>query len=220
MSGVAYGELLFQHDFAPGEKSASFTSKRPAPRCRPSRRRPMRASCRSGSTTSPGKTTSSRTAPTARPWPLRRRPAATRKCCRPAASISGSSGCPIRSSTAGTTSATTTTTWTKGEGIDMYNVGPTRGAGGTGIWDGKAAVQVGTNFKQLENPGQRPGAHRLRAQLRRLGCRRHQGIGGQALHRRRRPLFRPHRKQLHLRRPGQLTAAVGLNKKPSDGARK
>ncbi len=35
----------------------------------------------------------------------------------------------------------------EGEGIDMYNVGTTRGAGGTGIWDGKA-LYVGTNYKQ------------------------------------------------------------------------
>ena len=34
----------------------------------------------------------------------------------------------------------------EGEGIDMYNVGPTRGAGGTGIWDGKKLF-VGTNYK-------------------------------------------------------------------------
>ena len=34
----------------------------------------------------------------------------------------------------------------EGEGIDMYNVGPTRGAGGTGIWDGKTLF-VGTNYK-------------------------------------------------------------------------
>ncbi|WP_409267760.1 DUF4861 family protein [Massilia sp. BHUDP2] len=34
----------------------------------------------------------------------------------------------------------------EGEGIDMYNVGPTRGAGGTGIWDGQKLF-VGTNYK-------------------------------------------------------------------------
>ena len=33
----------------------------------------------------------------------------------------------------------------QGEGIDMYNVGPTRGAGGTGIWDGKL-LHVGANY--------------------------------------------------------------------------
>lgn len=32
-----------------------------------------------------------------------------------------------------------------GEGIDMYNVGTTRGAGGTGIWDGKT-LHVGANY--------------------------------------------------------------------------
>lgn len=34
----------------------------------------------------------------------------------------------------------------QGEGIDMYNVGTTRGAGGTGIWDGKKLF-VGANYK-------------------------------------------------------------------------
>ncbi|MGI4844298.1 MAG: DUF4861 family protein [Janthinobacterium lividum] len=34
----------------------------------------------------------------------------------------------------------------EGEGIDMYNVGPTRGAGGTGIWDGKK-LAVGANYR-------------------------------------------------------------------------
>lgn len=34
----------------------------------------------------------------------------------------------------------------EGEGIDMYNVGTTRGAGGTGIWDGKQ-LHVGANFR-------------------------------------------------------------------------
>jgi pectinesterase len=33
----------------------------------------------------------------------------------------------------------------EGEGIDMYNVGGTRGAGGTGVWDGKA-LYVGRNY--------------------------------------------------------------------------
>lgn len=34
----------------------------------------------------------------------------------------------------------------QGEGIDMYNVGTTRGAGGTGIWDGKQ-LYVGANYR-------------------------------------------------------------------------
>lgn len=34
----------------------------------------------------------------------------------------------------------------EGEGIDMYNVGTTRGAGGTGIWDGKQ-LYVGANYR-------------------------------------------------------------------------
>jgi len=34
----------------------------------------------------------------------------------------------------------------EGEGIDMYNVGGSRGAGGTGIWDGKQ-LYVGGNYK-------------------------------------------------------------------------
>lgn len=34
----------------------------------------------------------------------------------------------------------------QGEGIDMYNVGASRGAGGTGIWDGKQ-LHVGSNYR-------------------------------------------------------------------------
>ncbi|MFT3830108.1 MAG: DUF4861 domain-containing protein [Opitutaceae bacterium] len=34
----------------------------------------------------------------------------------------------------------------EGEGMDMYNVGPSRGCGGTGIWDG-ARLHVSRNFK-------------------------------------------------------------------------
>ena len=34
----------------------------------------------------------------------------------------------------------------EGEGMDMYNVGKSRGAGGTGVWDGKALF-TGTNYK-------------------------------------------------------------------------
>ncbi|MRV73583.1 DUF4861 domain-containing protein [Duganella sp. FT92W] len=33
----------------------------------------------------------------------------------------------------------------EGEGMDMYNVGKTRGAGGTGVWDGKA-LHTGRNY--------------------------------------------------------------------------
>jgi hypothetical protein len=34
----------------------------------------------------------------------------------------------------------------EGEGMDMYNVGPSRGCGGTGVWDGKT-LHVGRNYK-------------------------------------------------------------------------
>jgi hypothetical protein len=34
----------------------------------------------------------------------------------------------------------------QGEGMDMYQVGPTRGCGGTGIWDGKT-LAVGRNYR-------------------------------------------------------------------------
>lgn len=34
----------------------------------------------------------------------------------------------------------------QGEGMDMYQVGPSRGCGGTGVWDGKA-LHVGRNFR-------------------------------------------------------------------------
>jgi pectinesterase len=34
----------------------------------------------------------------------------------------------------------------EGEGMDMYQVGPSRGCGGTGVWDGKT-LHVGRNYK-------------------------------------------------------------------------
>ncbi|CAA9305932.1 MAG: hypothetical protein AVDCRST_MAG71-388, partial [uncultured Lysobacter sp.] len=53
----------------------------------------------------------------------------------------------------------------------------------------------------VEGAGQRPGARRVRADLRRLGCGRHPGQRGQALHGRCRPPARPDRQHVHVRRP-------------------
>jgi hypothetical protein len=146
MVGAAYGELLFQHDFAAGEKSASFTVERADAVVAPF---PPRTHARF---------VKERLDDFA--WENDRLAHRTYGPALAAPAPGGSdkevlvtSGMDI---------------WFKrvpypivdrwynighdhyhvdgGEGIDMYNVGPTRGAGGTGIWDGKT-LHVGANFR-------------------------------------------------------------------------
>ncbi len=59
----------------------------------------------------------------------------------------------------------------EGEGLDLYSIGGSRGAGGTGVWDGTQAVDV----RQLRRwPGavERAATRRIQAHLRALGCGR------------------------------------------------
>ena len=107
---------------------------RPPPR-RPMRPVSTRAWCPSASTTWPGRTTASRIACTASRSTARRRPAAS--ACAAAASTCGRKR----------VSYPIVDRWyakghdqfhkdEEGEGLDLYSIGGSRGAGGTGVWDG------------------------------------------------------------------------------------
>jgi hypothetical protein len=144
--GIAYGELLFQHDFAPGEKSATFTVEKTETTTAPF----------------PPKTFARYVPERLDDFAWENDKLAHRTygpaLAAPAPAGSGkevlvTSGLDI---------------WFKrvpypivdrwynkghdhyhhdeGEGIDMYNVGTSRGAGGTGIWDGKT-LYTSTNWK-------------------------------------------------------------------------
>jgi len=143
--GIAYGELLFQHSFAPGEKSASFSVERidgvapPFPVKTFARQVPERLDDFAWENDK----VAHRTYGPALAAPA---PAGVVK------EVLVTSGLDI---------------WFKrvdypivdrwynkghdhyhkdqGEGMDMYNVGKSRGAGGTGIWDG-TALYTGVNY--------------------------------------------------------------------------
>jgi pectinesterase len=143
--GIAYGELIFQHDFAAGEKSATFTVEKTE-------------------TVAPVFPTKA----FARYIPERlddfgwENDKLAHRTYGPA----------LAAAVEGVAKEVLVTSgldlWTKrvaypivdrwynkghdhyhkdeGEGMDMYNVGPSRGCGGTGIWDGQA-LHVGRNYK-------------------------------------------------------------------------
>jgi hypothetical protein len=143
--GVAYGELLFQHDFAAGEKSATFTVEKAAATVPPfptkvfARFVPERLDDFAWENDKVAHRTYG-------PALMAPAPAGSNK------EVLKTSGLDI---------------WFKrvpypivdrwynighdhyhhdeGEGIDMYNVGTTLGAGGTGIWDG-SRLYAGANF--------------------------------------------------------------------------
>jgi hypothetical protein len=144
--GVAYGELLFQHDFAPGEKSATFTIEKaqatvpPFPTKVFARFVPERLDDFA--------------------WENDKLAHRTYGPALAAAAPAGSNKEVLKTSGLDI--------WFKrvpypvvdrwynighdhyhhdeGEGLDMYNVGTTLGAGGTGIWDGKQ-LYSGINYK-------------------------------------------------------------------------
>lgn len=145
-AGAAYGELLFQHDFAPGEKQATFTIEKTDKTVAPF----------------PAKTYARFVQERLDDFAWENDKFAHRTY-GPALSAPAPPG-----SDKEVLSTSGLDIWFKrvpypivdrwynighdhyhideGEGMDMYNVGPTRGAGGTGIWDGKQ-LYVGTNFK-------------------------------------------------------------------------
>jgi pectinesterase len=213
--GAAYGELLFQHDFAPGEKSAAFTIEKAASTVAPF---PPRAFARY---------VPERLDDFA--WENDKLAHRTYGPALAAPAPKGSdkevlvtSGLDI---------------WFKrvpypivdrwynighdhyhhdeGEGIDMYNVGGSRGAGGTGIWDGKT-LYVGANYaswKVLAN-----GPVRAVFELRYEAW---DAAGAKVSEVKRFTVDTGHYfdridSSFDFSGPSQLTAAIGLNRHPSD----
>ena len=59
----------------------------------------------------------------------------------------------------------------EGEGLDLYSIGGSRGAGGTGVWDG-TKLWTSDNFVERAGAVERAAARGVQAHLRALGCRR------------------------------------------------
>ncbi len=144
--GIAYGELIFQHDFAAGEKSATFTVEKSETVSPPF---PVKAFAR---------LVPERLDDFA--WENDKVAHRTYGAALAAPAPEGvvkevlvTSGLDVWSKRV---SYPIVDRWynkghdhyhiDQGEGMDMYQVGPSRGCGGTGIWDGKA-LHVGRNFK-------------------------------------------------------------------------
>lgn len=103
----------------------------------------------------------------------------------------------------------------EGEGIDMYNVGPSRGAGGTGIWDGKQ-LYVGANYKTWKVLANGP----VRT-IFELTYDAWDAAGAKVTEIKRFTVDAGHNldridSTFGFSGPSQLTAAIGLNRHPSD----
>jgi hypothetical protein len=103
----------------------------------------------------------------------------------------------------------------EGEGIDMYNVGASRGAGGTGIWDGKQ-LYVGANYKSWKVLANGP----VRAVFE-LSYDAWNAAGAKVTEVKRFTTDAGHYfdridSTFGFNGPQQMTAAVGLNRHPSD----
>lgn len=143
--GIAYGELIFQHDFAAGEQSATFTVEKTetvAP-VFPTKAFARYIPERLDDFAWENDKVAHRTYGPALAEPV----GATPK------EVLVTSGLDIWSKRV---SYPIVDRWynkghdhyhkDEGEGMDMYNVGPSRGCGGTGVWDGKT-LHVGRNYK-------------------------------------------------------------------------
>jgi hypothetical protein len=144
--GIAYGELIFQHDFAAGEKSATFTVEKTATVAPPF---PVKAFARHvperlDDFAWENDKVAHRTYGPALAAPA---PAGVVK------EVLVTSGLDIWSKRV---AHPVVDRWynkghdhyhaDEGEGMDMYQVGPSRGCGGTGVWDG-TALHVGRNWQ-------------------------------------------------------------------------
>jgi len=143
--GVAYGELIFQHDFAAGEKSATFTVEKTDtvapvfPTKAFARYIPERLDDFGWENDKIGHRTYG--------------PALAAPAEGTGKEVLVTSGLDIWCKRV---SYPIVDRWynkghdhyhkDEGEGMDMYNVGPSRGCGGTGVWDGKT-LWVGRNYK-------------------------------------------------------------------------
>lgn len=143
--GIAYGELIFQHDFAAGEKSATFTVEKTEtvapvfPSKAFARYVPERLDDFAWENDKIGHRTYG--------------PALAAPADGAAKEVLVTNGLDIWCKRV---SYPIVDRWynkghdhyhkDEGEGMDMYNVGPSRGCGGTGVWDGKT-LWVGRNYK-------------------------------------------------------------------------
>jgi hypothetical protein len=143
--GLAYGELIFQHDFAAGERSATFTVERtetvapPFPVRAFARYVPERLDDFAWENDKIGHRTYG--------------PALAAPADGSGKEVLVTSGLDIWCKRV---SYPIVDRWynkghdhyhhDEGEGMDMYNVGPSRGCGGTGVWDGRA-LHVGRNYR-------------------------------------------------------------------------
>ena len=207
--GVKYDDLVFSYDFAAGEKRATFTLENlpaatpPEPRLR---LRALRARA-------------------FRRHRLGERPHRASHV-RPRAELAGApawNGCAAAASTSGPSASRypIVDRWYakghdqfhkdgEGEGLDLYSIGGSRGAGGTGIWDG-TKLWTSDNFVERAGAVERPAARGVQAHLRALGRgRRRRGHRDQAIHRRLRPQLRRGRKRVRFRtarRPWSASAS-------------
>ena len=100
----------------------------------------------------------------------------------------------------------------EGEGLDLYSIGGSRGAGGTGYWDG-SKLWTSDNFESAQLVVERPAARCLQAHLCALGRGvGRPGAGNQAIHDRLRAQLRHGREQLRFRR---ATLAWSASASPS-----
>ena len=191
--GAAYGELLFQHDFRPGEKSATFVVEKNDALTPPfapkafARYVPERLDDFAWENDVVGHRTYGPAL--AAPAP----PGSGKE-------VLETSGLDI---------------WFKGEGMDMYNVGRSRGAGGTGVWDGKQLYTSGNwaGWKMLANGP-------IRAVFE-LSYTAWNAGGTQVTETKRFTVDAGHQldridSTFTFSGPAALTVAVGLNKTPSD----
>jgi hypothetical protein len=143
--GLAYGELIFQHDFAAGEQSATFTVERtetvapPFPVRAFARYVPERLDDFAWENDKIGHRTYG--------------PALAAPADGSGKEVLVTSGLDIWCKRV---SYPIVDRWynkghdhyhhDEGEGMDLYNVGPSRGCGGTGVWDGRT-LHVGGNYR-------------------------------------------------------------------------